>query len=417
VAHSFKKIALTDKFWAEGAAFGDFNHDGNFDVVSGPYWYEGPEFKVRHEYYPATKSFALKKADGTEEKIEGFEGGLGVNNAYSDNFFAFTYDLNGDGWDDILILGFPGQEATWYENPKGQKAADGTEHWAKHKVFDVVDNESPTFADITGDGKPEIVCCSGGYIGYVAVNWADPANPWTFHPVSPKGDYQRFTHGIGFGDVNGDGRMDLLEAKGWWEQPASLSGDPVWKFHPASFGSGGSQMHVYDVNGDGKNDVIAAKEAHGYGLCWFEQIEKDGEIAFKEHLIVGREAKENKYGVHFSQPHAVDLIDVDGDGLKDIVTGKRFWAHGSHGDPEPESPAVLYWFKLVRGKHNEVDFVPHLIDNNSGVGTQVMAARNGKRPYPDIVVGNKKGVFVFLHETKTVDDAEWEAIQPKPTAP
>jgi hypothetical protein len=417
VAHSFKKITVTDKFWAEGAAFGDFNHDGIFDAVSGPYWYEGPDFKIRHEYYPATKSFKHKKADGSEEQIEGFEGGLGVNNAYSDNFFAFSHDLNGDGWDDILILGFPGQEATWYENPQGRKAADGTEHWAKHKVFDVVDNESPTFGDLTGDGKPEIICCSGGYLGYVAVNWAEPAKPWTFHPISPKGDYQKFTHGIGFGDVNGDGRMDMLEAKGWWEQPASLAGDPVWKFHPANFGSGGSQMHVYDVNGDGKNDVIAAKEAHGYGLCWFEQIEQNGEIAFKEHLIVGREAKENKYGVHFSQPHAVEVIDMDGDGLKDIVTGKRFWAHGSHGDPEPESPAVLYWFKLVRGKHHEVDFVPHLIDDNSGVGTQVTVARNGKRPYPDIVVGNKKGVFVFIHETRTVGDAEWQALQPKPVQP
>src|SRR5665213_3325589 len=80
--HTFKKVKLTDQFWSEGANFGDFNHDGKMDIVSGPFWYEGPDFKVRHEYYPADKSFSQKKADGTEEKIPGFEGALGIKNSY-----------------------------------------------------------------------------------------------------------------------------------------------------------------------------------------------------------------------------------------------------------------------------------------------------------------------------------------------
>src|SRR5256714_15634523 len=105
--HTFKKLQLTDKFWAEGATFGDFNHDGKVDIVAGPYWYEGPDFQKRHEIYPATQSFVRKKSDGAEEKIAGFEGALGVENKYSDNFFAFAYDFNGDRWDDILIIGFP----------------------------------------------------------------------------------------------------------------------------------------------------------------------------------------------------------------------------------------------------------------------------------------------------------------------
>src|SRR5258708_21574746 len=140
ILHTFKKIQLTDKFWSEGANFGDFNHDGKPDVVSGPYWWEGPDYQKRHEYYPVTKTFTLKKADGAGETIEGFEGALGANNAYSDNFFAFTYDFDKDGWDDILILGFPGEISAWYENPKGREG-----HWQKHIVLDVTDNESPTF--------------------------------------------------------------------------------------------------------------------------------------------------------------------------------------------------------------------------------------------------------------------------------
>ncbi|HVY69165.1 MAG TPA: VCBS repeat-containing protein [Verrucomicrobiae bacterium] len=407
--HTFKKTQLTDKFWAEGANIGDFNHDGKMDLVYGPYWWEGPDFQKRHEYYPAKQTFKLKKADGTEQTIEGYEGALGPNNAYSDNFFAYTHDINGDGWTDILILGFPGDKSTWYENPKGK---DG--YWTPHVALDVTDNESPTFTDITGDGRPEIVCSSKGSYGYAEFDPKNPTTMWTFHPLSPNKNYHKFTHGMGVGDVNGDGRMDLLEKDGWWEHPASLAGDPVWQFHPFAFGSGGSQMFAYDVNGDGLKDVICSLEAHGNGLAWFEQVKEGGQITFKKHVIMNKEPRENKYGLNFSQMHAVDLADMDGDGVKDIITGKRFWAHGTHGDVEPNAPAVLYWFKLVRNKDKTVDFVPYLIDNDSGVGTQVLVADINGDKLPDVIVGNKKGTFIHIHSKKKVTQDEWNAAQPKP---
>jgi FG-GAP-like repeat/FG-GAP repeat len=417
VLHSFKKIQVTDKFWSEGAYFGDFNRDGKMDIVSGPFWYEGPDFKIRHEYYPATATFSRKTADGKEEVVPGWEGALGIKNAYSDDFLTYTYDFNGDGWTDILIMGLPGEPTYWYENPKG-----GEVHWTRHVAIDVTDNESPTFTDINGDGKPEIVCNSKGFFGYAAPDWSNPAQPWKFHPISPDNKYHKYTHGLGVGDVNGDGRMDLLEKDGWWEQPASLAGDPVWKHHPYPFApaTGSSQMFAYDVNGDGLNDVITSLNPHGYGLAWYEQVKQNGEITFKKHLILNeltqkdKRPEPNKYGVIFSQHHAVELVDIDGDGLKDIVTGKRFWAHGATGDVEPNAPAVLYWFKLVRKPNHEVDFVPYLVDDNSGVGTQVTVGDLNGDGLPDLLVGNKKGTFVFLHQTKKVTRSEWEKAQPKP---
>jgi hypothetical protein len=153
-------------------------------------------------------------------------------------------------------------------------------------------------------------------------------------------------------------------------------------------------MYAYDVNGDGRNDVITSLAAHGFGLAWYEQ---QGDGSFQQHLIMGQKPEENAYGVKFSELHAIDLVDMNGDGIKDIVTGKRFWSHGRIGDPDRNDEAVLDWFELKR-EGRTVAWIPHRIDNNSGVGTQVVAGDINGDGRPDVVVGNKKGVFVFLQE-------------------
>lgn len=408
---AFKKQHLEKFYWSEGAAFGDLNRDGKPDVVYGPYWWEGPDFTQRHELYAPKTTFKVKETDGTEKVLPGFEGGFGKKNAYStDNFFAFVHDFDEDGWNDVLTYGLPHTPAYLYVNPAGQERS-----WVRHTVLAEVDNESPTLVDLTGDGKPEIVCVHGGNFGYATPDVKNPGAKWRFTAISTGGKWQRYTHGLGVGDMNGDGRLDVLFKDGWFEQPASLAGDPPWRLHTFFFAPAAAQMFAYDVNGDGRTDVITALAAHGYGLAWYEQLAaKDGagELQFKAHVFMNKEPRENRYGVTFSELHAVELVDIDGDGLKDIVTGKCFWAHGPTGAPESNAPAVLYWFKLVRRADGRVDWVPNLIDVDSGVGRQIGLGDVNGDGRPDLVIGNKKGAFVFVNEARRVSQAEWAKAQP-----
>lgn len=375
---AFRKLRLSDQFYAEGAYYGDFNRDGKMDIVAGPFWFEGPDFQTRHEYRPA-KTYDPK--------------------GYSDNFLTYTGDFNGDGWTDVLCVPFPGSEGYWYENPKGN---DGP--WNKHLAYPNVGNESPMWGDVNGDGRPELVFCKDGYLGYAGPDLAKPDEPWVFHAVSTKNArYQRFTHGVGFGDINGDKRVDILESAGWWEQPAEIVQGQPWTFHPFRFAQDGAQMLVYDVNGDGLADVITTWHCHEYGMVWWQQVRgADGQIDWKQHVILSPTPDVTTPDFRPSQMHALDLVDMNGDGLMDVLTGKRFWSHGPTGDKEPSAPAIVFWLELQRDGQGGAKFVPHLIDDDSGVGTQVAAVDLNGDGKPDVVVGNKKGIFIHFNERTSV---------------
>ena len=376
----FDKIVLTDKYYCDGIQAGDIDRDGHLDVVAGPFWYSGPAFRQAHAFYPPVA--------------------LPPEKSPSDSMFSFVHDFSGDGWPDILVLGRVHlHPAYWYENP-GTEGIKRDAAWKKHYAFERVQGESPPFVDLDGDGRPQLVCHWEGRWGWIEPDWKQPREPWRFHPLSDPGEWKEFYHGTGAGDVNGDGRLDLVLNDGWFEQPEKISEktDIAWAWHPHLFSTdrGGAQMLVYDIDGDGDADVITAMNAHGWGVSWFEQVREEDAITFRPHPIMGTRDELDKDGVAFTQPHALDAGDLNGDGLRDLVVGKRMWAHGPSGDIEPSAAPVLYWFELQRGSGG-VQFVPHLIDERSGVGVQVSIVDVNSDGRADILTASKLGCFVFLN--------------------
>lgn len=396
VSPNFRIQRLSPFYYAWGAAAADFNHDGILDIVAGPYIYLGPDFTKRSEIYPA-----VVRNPGTQFS--------------TDCWMTFAADFTGDGWPDVVTAshdndgGPGGDRGVWlYVNPKGE-----SRRWEKHLVVPTFQSEIATVKDIDGDGKPEFVYMADGFVRYAKPDPANPTGPWVVHTISERG--YATAHGIGVGDINGDGRMDILNAYGWWEQPPAGSSQELWTYHPQAFGqyvhagAGGSVMAVYDVNGDGLNDVVTVLSAHGYGLAWYEQ-KRDGagRISFVEHMIMGDPSAENAGNVSFSEPHGSTFADVDGDGIPDFIVGKRYWAHkDSYLDPDPNGPAVLYVYKTVRDPKapGGAKFVPELIHNWSGAGSDVLAVDLNKDGAMDIVTATKLGLYVF-----------WGKPRPKPAS-
>lgn len=383
---SFKKTQLTELYYSEGASMADLNADGHMDVIAGPRWWAGPDFRNSYSYAPV-KSYPTT--------------GPGLS-AYSNYFFTFPTELTNDKWVDLIKVGIPGRAGELAINPGADPLApDNTQHACQHcKIVDSVCNESPQFINVIGDEKKELLSFSKNHIT-LSVPSHDPKEPWVLHHISPpEKRFQKYAHGLGAGDINGDGLMDILEKSGWWQQPQNWDKKAPWVFHPYDFASGqmgGAQMFTYDVDGDGDNDVVSSHNGHGYGFSWHEQITINRKLGFQQHIVMTDKASDNPYGVSFSQLHAMDCVDIDGDGIKDIVTGKCYFAHNGR-DPGAKEPAVLYWFKTHRHSNGQAELIPYQIDDNSGVGRQITTGDLNQDGKPDIVVSNKKGVFTFIQQ-------------------
>ncbi len=360
-SNQFKKTKLTGDFLSEGVAVADLNKDGRLDIIAGYYWFEAPSW-TRHEMAPS-RTFDPR-------------------NEYSNSFLNLGMDVNQDGWDDVVVVDFPGKPGFWFENPKGQPGA-----WPKHILADSmgIANESPGFIDVDGDGRLDILC--GDKVRKQIVWLKPPTKPgdtaWQRFALSREGvpGTEIFSHGIGYGDVDKDGIKDIVVREGWFKGTADNKAGN-WVFQPANLGESCSHMQVLDVNGDGKNDVVSAS-AHALGVWWHEQVtDESGRINFKTHVMSQTTA----------QTHSSIMADLNGDGRADYITGKRFLAHNGR-DPGDSDAPILLWLEFTPGK--EPYYREHVIDTDSGAGLNIAVQDMNGDGKLDVITANKHGVFLF----------------------
>jgi streptogramin lyase len=375
-AIGWKRLKLDERFRAEGVAVFDVNRDGFNDVIAGDVWYAGPKWTV-HEI----------------RKPGDFVAGKG----YSNCFAMFGWDINRDGWQDVFYIGFPGDPFHWYQNP-GRKGG----HWKQHIVWSSICNESPEFEDLDGDGLPELIFGSQpeSQMGYVSLPGSKlTSGKWPFRAISRKGDPMKngtfkYYHGLGIGDINRDGRADVVIPHGWWEAPAEPT-DATWRFHPLHLAKDASSaplkaanIYIDDYDLDGDNDLVMSS-AHTFGVWWFENIGGNERPRYKYHLIDEMN----------SQTHAMEWVDLTGNGTRDLVTGKRFFAHNG-SDPGGKDPVKMYWYEVQKRKGAGPKFVGHEIKAGlgTGVGTQFLVTDVNGDGLADIALSNKKGVNVLLQK-------------------
>jgi hypothetical protein len=141
-------------------------------------------------------------------------------------------------------------------------------------------------------------------------------------------------HGSGFGDINGDGRGDVVGPKGWLEAPVDRR-KGQWIWHPEfDLVQGSIPILVKDVNGDGLNDLIWSM-GHNYGVYWLEQGKENGQRTWKKHLIDDS----------WSVGHSPMWVDLDNNGIPEYVVGKRYRAHELR-DPGALDPLVIYRYEF-----------------------------------------------------------------------
>jgi hypothetical protein len=372
----WKQHTINGKSEYEAAGVFDADNDGKLDIVAGDTWYQAPEWKPYHI------------RDVTR-----------VGTYYND-FSTLPLDVNGDGNTDFITCSYFGKNVGWVENP-GKAGAP----WTYHEV-DVPGNiEAAWMVDLSGDGVPDFLPNTVNVV--VCYDVVKKSDGKGVEFVKRNLGAQAAGHGVGSGDVNGDGRRDLLTPKGWFEAKA----DPfdLWPWHPDwQIGATGIQILARDVDGDGLSDVVYGM-GHDYGLFWLRQTKgASGERIWTKQVI------DNS----IASVHTLLWADIDGDGrAHELVTGKRVYAHEI--EPGATDGSLVAWYafdpvaknwtrhvifqgepaKNAPAKGSDRRALKDFPPGTAGTGLQLTAIDIDRDGDIDLVCPGKSGLYLFENLT------------------
>ena len=369
----WKQHAINDRSPFEAAGVLDVDKDGKLDIVAGDTWYNAPDwtpYKVREVAKVGT---------------------------YYNDFATLPMDVNGDGRIDFVTCSYFGQDVGWVENP-GAKGKP----WTYHLIDKPGSSEAAVMLDLTGDGVPEVLPNTVNVVSWFELLKPGPAPEWKKHDLGTAAA----GHGVGSGDVNRDGRVDLITPKGWFEAPEHPATE-TWTWHPdwKDLGGAGIQILARDVDGDGLADLVFGM-GHGFGLYWIKQSRAaDGKVSWGERQPIDES---------LSSVHTLLWADLDGDGKADeLVTGKRVYAHEIEaGDT---NASVIAWYNFDKGSRRwarhvifqgepakdapkdggKRDALKDFPRGTAGTGLQMTAIDIDGDGDTDLVCPGKSGLYLF----------------------
>lgn len=335
----------------------DVNNDGVKDLVSGAFWYQGPSFEDRY-------------AIGDPKRY----------GEYYDHFSTIPLDVNGDNQMDFVTGGWFGKELVWKENSGSE------DEWQEHLIAKVGNIETTRAWDFDGDGLLEIVPNMPNnelvIFRLVTNTKGKGISEFSKHHIA-----ENQGHGLGFGDINSDGRVDIIVPDGWYESPEKPF-EHSWSFHPEfSLQTASIPIIVTDVNSDGLTDFIVG-QGHDYGLYWYEQrpVKNSKEEKWVKHSI----------DPFNSQYHTMEWEDLDGDGKNELITGKRYRAHNGK-DPGGKDPIGLYYYRWT-GENFSKQFIDYgTYGEGKGTGVYFCVDDLNDDDRKDIVVAGKDGLVVYFN--------------------